>query len=275
MKSGLGNNKNRIKKNNLKLSSFSKKSTIIYLVLFLISLSLLIFSKDGKIIFGLISLFFLLLTTQIIFIKKNFYTFFLLRSVICILFIFEILFGFLNSQKQINYLWSEERFQVGDKYICESAKLGFEFIPNCNNKRAIEIYKGDTIYDVQYSSNNFSCRVDEKYTVNNQTKSDSLRNKHAIFLGCSYTFGTGLDYHSTFPYLFEINNNEYKSYNFALGGYGPHQICLQFNEGINIINNESVPQDSGFCIYTYIDDHLNRVYGGSQVFLLHNMDRVQ
>ena len=40
-------------------------------------------------------------------------------------------------------------------------------------------------------------------------------------------------------------------------------IIPLFNEGINTINDRSVPEDSGFCMYTFIDDHLNRVYGGS------------
>jgi len=85
-------------------------------------------------------------------------------------------------------------------------------------------------------------------------------------LGCSYTHGTGLDYTSSFPFLFEKKYPEYKSYNFGVNGFAPNQICLLFDEGINIINDNSVAHDSGFCIYTFIIDHLNRVYGSSNCY---------
>jgi len=87
---------------------------------------------------------------------------------------------------------------------------------------------------------------------------------HAVFFGCSFTFGDGLMYSSTFPYLFEKLNPDYKSYNYGASGFSPQQIALLFDKQVNIINSETVPEKKGFALYTYINDHLNRVYGGSR-----------
>jgi hypothetical protein len=89
-------------------------------------------------------------------------------------------------------------------------------------------------------------------------------NKHILLLGCSFTFGEGLPYHETIGYDFETALKKYNAYNYGIIGSGPHQFALLFKPGIDIINKTAVRQDSGFAIYTYVDDHLNRVYGGSR-----------
>ena len=61
-------------------------------------------------------------------------------------------------------------------------------------------------------------------------------------------------------------NPDYKSYNYGVMGFGTQQVALLFDPQINTINKETVPEEKGFAIYTYIDDHLNRVYGSSGYF---------
>ena len=58
----------------------------------------------------------------------------------------------------------------------------------------------------------------------------------------------------------------YRSYNYGVSGFGPHQIALLFDKRVNTLNEEAVPEKNGFALYTYIDDHLNRVYGSSNYF---------
>jgi hypothetical protein len=122
----------------------------------------------------------------------------------------------------------------------------------------------DTLYHHYVTSDTYGRRTSKESFSRNDNKTTGLKKKHAIFLGCSITFGEGLYFGSTIPFLFEYFNNDYKSYNYGVSNYGPHQLCLLFNEGINKINNLTIPEDSGFCIYTYMDDHMNRVYGGSE-----------
>jgi hypothetical protein len=88
--------------------------------------------------------------------------------------------------------------------------------------------------------------------------------KHALFLGCSWTFGEGLECTSSFPFLFEQLNKDYKSYNYGYSGFGPHQIALLFDEGINTINQTTIKEPKGFALYTFMFDHLDRVYEGSK-----------
>ncbi|MES2619932.1 MAG: hypothetical protein V4615_03700, partial [Bacteroidota bacterium] len=51
------------------------------------------------------------------------------------------------------------------------------------------------------------------------------------------------------------------SYNYGMTGWGPHQ-SVQLFEKLNRINADVIQEDSGICVYTYIDGHLTRVYGG-------------
>jgi hypothetical protein len=98
----------------------------------------------------------------------------------------------------------------------------------------------------------------EKYSKNLQH-----HDKHAVFLGCSFTFGEGLMYSSTFPYLFEITNPDYKSYNYGVSGWGLNHIALLFDKRINTINEDAIPEKKGFALYTYISDHLKRSWYNS------------
>jgi len=130
--------------------------------------------------------------------------------------------------------------------------------------RYTKISGSDTVYDVYYSSDEYGRRWSKESIPDSTGKKNNLVKKHAIFLGCSFTFGDGLNDSSTFPDIFEYFHPAFKSYNYGVTGYAPNQICLLFDEGINTLNNYAVPEDSGFCIYTFIDDHLNRVYGNSE-----------
>ena len=92
---------------------------------------------------------------------------------------------------------------------------------------------GDTvIYDVTYTSNKDGLRVsphDLSY-LSNITQNDS---KNLIFFGCSCTLGEGVNDNETYPYLIEDKSRgQYRSYNFAMEGYGPHQMLRILETGL-------------------------------------------
>ena len=103
-----------------------------------------------------------------------------------------------------------------------------------------------------YGSNGFRITPDSDSSTN--------ANKYALFYGCSFTFGWGLDDKETLAYYFSKDNSEYNSYNFGENGYGPQQM-LALLETPTVQN--TIKEKDGFAIYTYIDDHVLRVIPGT------------
>jgi len=83
------------------------------------------------------------------------------------------------------------------------------------------------------------------------------KNKRPILLfGCSYTQGSGLNDNQTLSYkLYKITNRT--TYNKGIGGAGAQHM-------LNMLQHEDfykeVP-DAGYIIYTFIWDHMLRIYG--------------
>ncbi len=241
-----------------KFNEILKENRFSYFFLLFIGVVIFNWAYQGYIKYFLIFLFVLSLLSfavqSVILLKKNIYLY-TFRIFLIILLCFEVVFGFLNSNDKSSITGYYD-------YVVSDSVLGWRFKPNCDQVRSTKIYNDDTVYDVYYSSDKYSRRKQYSFDeLNPNFLSD--KKKHAIFLGCSFTFGQGLNYESTFPYLFERENPDYKSYNYGFSNYAPHEFCFFFDKGVNIVNNVSVPQDSGFCMYSYIDDHLNRVFGSS------------
>jgi len=228
------------------------KKEILLFLLITTSLAFLFLEKIDAISKLIIYLFLLINASyifQIILVRKKSFAFYFLRWVFAISLIFEIIFGSLKTDGiKYNYDFATKHSMLG--YINKS---------DCKEKFRAILYK-DTIFDVCFSFDKYGRRISCK-TAKQNFHNNLYKHKHAIFLGCSYILGDGLEYCSTIPHLFEIAHPEYISYNYGTQGHGPNQLCFLFDEGINTINNQSVPEDSGFCIYTYINDHLNRVCG--------------
>jgi len=242
-----------------------KEKRFLYVFLFIVLIILLLLPIKGIIIKPLIIIFYFIFLIQTALLLRRSYVCYILRAVIIVFLCFELIFGFLNSKKIITQTLGDGKYITREKFTLVDPKLGgYRLLPNCYRKRATEILNGDTVYDVYYSSDKYGRRIPEEvfYSSLNNTK-NTKKKKHAVFLGCSHTFGEGLGCSSSFPYMFEINNPEYQSYNYGFSSWGPNQMALLFDEGINTLNNISIPEDSGFCLYSYIDDHMNRVYGGS------------
>lgn len=103
------------------------------------------------------------------------------------------------------------------------------------------------------------------YRITFQTDSNHLRvtpgqnpraAKYALFLGCSMTFGEGVQSDETLPYFFGKTDSSYRAYNLAYSGYGPHQTLSRFQHDSP---KRFVTEPTGVAIYTFIPDHVNRV----------------
>lgn len=232
------------------LSNLLRKKAVFIFVVFLWASWLLFTGIIFKSILYLALLFFATVILQFLFLIEKSYFIYLVRACLVIGICFEAFFGKLNKN-----LEAKEATEILDRFTVNDPKLGFKFSENVCAAKAMLIYGDDTIYNVTYSSDAYGRRIISTDTAH--------KSKHAIFLGCSYTFGHGLPERETIPFMFEKMRPTYESFNYGYEAYGPNQMAWQFSPSSNLINKNNIPQDSGIALYTYIDDHLCRVYGGS------------
>jgi hypothetical protein len=131
---------------------------------------------------------------------------------------------------------------VQDGYAKECGKLIDEWkfvdevrgyaLPKNARIKARQSFGDKIIYDVIYTSNKYGLRVsphDLNY-LSNVTRNDF---KNLIFFGCSCTLGEGVNDNETYPYLIEEKSGgQYRSYNLAMEGYGPHQMLRILETGL-------------------------------------------
>jgi hypothetical protein len=128
--------------------------------------------------------------------------------------------------------------------------LGYKPNPNTTHT-GTRTKDGQTIYSITYATDSNSLRI----TPVDTTKP---KDKYALFFGCSMTFGEGVQSNETLPYYFGKFDEEYRPYNFAYSGYGPHQMLARL-ETPQV--KEIVKEKTGIGFYIYINDHVNRVIG--------------
>ncbi len=110
-------------------------------------------------------------------------------------------------------------------------------------------YKGERYDTVTISTDSLGLR--------NTPLIDSLpRNRYALFLGCSYTYGDGVSDNQTLPYYFQADSPGYRAYNYGFLAYSPlHALARLQQQQLE----RQIPQKDGFAVFTLIDDHLDRV----------------
>ena len=95
--------------------------------------------------------------------------------------------------------------------------------------------------------------------LNNSLK--FVKDKYALFLGCSYTYGDGVSDEETMPYFFEEKAQHHLAQNYGFMGYSPLQSLALFQHR-NL--REEIKQQNGFAVYTYINDQIDRVIPASR-----------
>ena len=89
------------------------------------------------------------------------------------------------------------------------------------------------------------------------------REKYALFMGCSVTFGMHVKETETLPALFEKLDPEYKSYNYGISSSGTNHY-LAMLQNLNL--RSQVRERDGIMIYPYFDHHINRSISDFQTF---------
>ena len=116
-----------------------------------------------------------------------------------------------------------------------------------------------TFYKGSPTNENIKYRID---SLNRRTfpgNQDSTRSRFAVFLGDSFTFSGYVHEDSTFSARFQNKKNEYTTYNYGVGGYGPQMMWLQTK---TIIEPELLEEEQGIFVYLLAgDDHMDRLYG--------------
>ena len=105
------------------------------------------------------------------------------------------------------------------------------------------------------------------YYVENQLGGDTNRNendlpfdknkKQLITIGCSFTYGDGIAENETLDYHLQKLTHR-KTYNRGQSGEGPQNILLQIRT-FDFFNNKP-DLNPEYLIYTFISDHIRRMY---------------
>ena len=111
---------------------------------------------------------------------------------------------------------------------------------------------GKVIYTADYDIDAHSQRVTPF------SHDDAEHDCAAVFLGCSMTFGLGVENADTLPAQFAARTTGYWPVNAGFPGYGLQQVWLHLTDAAFFAN---IPFDEGVVIYTFIDDHINRLAG--------------
>ncbi len=132
--------------------------------------------------------------------------------------------------------------------------LGYKFIANkvhSHKKVKQFIGKSDkvTIYDVTYTINASARRA----TPVNENATIAI-----LLLGCSFTFGDGLNDKETFGYkIAETLGQNYQVFNCGVGGYGAHQALAILEGDLSYLKKFK----HIYVFYTAIEDHVMRNAG--------------
>ena len=208
----------------------------------------------GKLVFPLLILVTLFYIWYFIFRGKTFLqglitTFFTLLFGIIFL---EIATSFLVKKREqniFNYQFEGMPKTDIDKKLGVVAPLDTSF-------QVTRTLNGNTLWKATYSFDKDRLRITPDST-------GIVHDKYAQFYGCSFTFGWGVENDETLPYFFGKEEPEFKPYNFAYSGYGPHQMLTLLKEGKP---KQVVKESEGIGVYIYIDDHIGRMIPGTRSY---------
>lgn len=127
---------------------------------------------------------------------------------------------------------------------------GYATNPNIDAHDII-LLDGDTVYNAHITT-------DEKGRRINPANQTGNRNKYALFIGGSYTLGAGVNNNQTMQYQFAQAFPKHKTYTYCGGGWGTNHLHALFSTR-NLASE--IPEQEGICIYTFIDQHIDRNIG--------------
>ena len=129
--------------------------------------------------------------------------------------------------------------------------LGTRLIKD-SSRQARKYVDGKLIYDVTITVDHHGLRISPACKSN----CDSA----ILFFGDSFTFGEGVNDSETMPYQCGLLlNRKYRVYNFAVHGYGPHQMLSAIEHGL--VASVAGPNISRIVYQCIYPEHIKRLKG--------------
>jgi hypothetical protein len=118
-------------------------------------------------------------------------------------------------------------------------------------------FDGELLYDARYTIGPDGLRISSPSTDGHEAPPECI-----LFFGDSFTFGQGLADHETLPFRVHAESaKRYRTYNFGVNGYGPHQMLSALQHGLVQDAVQCDPEQVSHVFYQAITDHLRRSAG--------------
>lgn len=125
-------------------------------------------------------------------------------------------------------------------------------------KKVLPNIKGEEKVIVGEKSQSYLFETDKKGRRVTPQIDNVDKNINCLFLGCSFTFGTGVNDDQTMPFYFAQLHPDCKVYNYGITGGSPQELYLQT---CNYENFDDIEKKPTIVIYTFIPDHMKRLKG--------------
>lgn len=125
------------------------------------------------------------------------------------------------------FLKAQEVFPLGTGLTFDLPKGIWHTSPEAVKLAGAKTQSGtnNVLYDVIYTLNSRGWRITPEH--------DDTADTAVILFGCSFTIGEGVKDEQTYAYLLgEMLGGKYQVFNFALQGYGAHQMLAQIESGL-------------------------------------------
>lgn len=169
--------------------------------------------------------------------------------------------GFRVNAYFFKPLITERKFSVNPPLLEYDPLLGIRPKASVTSRERVTLL-GQQIYDVEYGTDYLHRRI-------TQVTCEKQRQFNAIFFGCSYTFGTGVQQDETLPAQFGVYAQDFIPLNYAASGWGPQHMWVLLQNDHLI---ETFSRQAGIVLYVFIDDHLNRIMGNRTDASPRNLD---
>jgi hypothetical protein len=135
-----------------------------------------------------------------------------------------VLFFLVGAAETFFYFFGKNPSRIKYSYGYWRSDDNFGWSPPKGKVLPTQSYYGDKlIWDVKYTINEDGWRVSPDESKQCE--------ESALFFGCSFVYGEGLQDHETMPYLVGLQSRR-RAYNFAIESWGPHQMLRGIEQGI-------------------------------------------
>jgi hypothetical protein len=197
-----------------------------------------------------------------LFTKKNSVVYFFLVNIAVFLSLIGVLLSIINIVYKFtsNVILSKDigRISLGNVYESpQENPLGYSYRPNLKGITSILVNESrfgkEQVFNVIYNTDKVGNRLNPFRPIEPV--------KNALFVGCSFTFGEGLNDTQTLPSLFSKLSG-WDTFNAGMAGYGSHQ-ALKIIEDNNIYQKRTEGNKIDLIVYRMIFSHTKRAAGYS------------